>query len=91
MQEESIAGVADRLRRNETGYSCLDVKMNPGFEASDIRLLSEAVLANQTLKEVNFFGILGDNDVNEETRRLVESFATNSPAVKDDTEFMSYS
>ena len=76
MEDGSIEDVAGRLRRNETGYSCLDLKMNPGFEARDIRLLSEAVLANQTLKEVNFFGILGDNDINEETRRLVESFAT---------------
>ena len=76
MEEESIDHIADRLRRNETGYSCLDLKMNPGFEARDINLLTEAVLANQTLKEVDFFGILGDDDLNEATRRLVESFAT---------------
>ena len=75
MEEESIEDIAGRLRRNETGYSCLDLMMNPGFEAVDINLLTEAVLANQTLKEVKFFGILGDDDVNEATGRLVESFA----------------
>lgn len=73
---EDIEDVADRLRRNETGYSCLDVKMNPGFEVRDINLLMEAVLANETLTEVNFFGILGDIDKVTATRRLFESFAT---------------
>ena len=76
MEDETFEDIARRLRQNEAGYSCLELKMNPGFEARDIYVLTEAVLANQTLESVDFFGILADDDVNEATRLLVESFAT---------------
>lgn len=74
--DQTLENVADRLRRNEDGYSCLQLQMNPGFEARDINLLAEAILANNTLKEVEFFGILAEDDVNYAARRLFESFGS---------------
>ncbi|CAB9501767.1 expressed unknown protein [Seminavis robusta] len=75
-EEETLESVAERLRNNEGGCSCLNVRMNPGYEAADVMLLVDAVRANESLEQVEFFGILADDDVNQATQLLVESFGT---------------
>jgi len=80
-EEQTLESVADRLRRNEAGYSCLNLNMNPGYEARDVNLLRDAVVANHTLETVKFFGILADDDVNEAVQSLVEAFG-NLPNLK---------
>lgn len=74
VEDSALEDVAGRLRRNEEGYTTLQLQLNPGWEAADIDSVTESLRMNHTLQGIEFFGILADDDVNEAVGRLFASF-----------------
>lgn len=73
-QDAMLEDVVGRLRRNEDGYTTLQLQMNPAWEAADVYAVADALRMNHTLQGIEFFGILADDDVNVAVTQLFASF-----------------